>query len=94
MDLLRMVRHTAILEISVGDWIANFRSSLSADFQLSDIVRSVPEADVICIVLYLFMGGTSVEMLMAEGFINGGLSILDIKLDMDIKGIKYGQFHQ
>ncbi len=40
------------------------------------------------------MGGTSVEMLMAEGFINGGLSILDIKLDMDIKGIKYGQFHQ
>ncbi|KUV49134.1 hypothetical protein AWE89_23925 [Escherichia coli] len=57
-------------------------------------VHSVPEADVICIVLYLFMGGTSVEMLMAEGFINGGLSILDIKLDMDIKGIKYGQFHQ
>ncbi len=45
MDLLRMVRHTAILEISVGDWIANFRSSLSADLQLSDIVRSVPGAD-------------------------------------------------
>lgn len=52
MDLLRMVRHTAILEISVGDWIANFRSSLSADLQLSDIVRSVPGAAIAKSILY------------------------------------------
>lgn len=32
MDLLRMDRHTTMLEIFVGDWIANFRSSLIADF--------------------------------------------------------------
>lgn len=35
MDLLRMDRHTTMLEIFVGDWIANFRSSLTADLQLS-----------------------------------------------------------
>ncbi|ECE6019961.1 hypothetical protein DL121_17285 [Salmonella enterica subsp. enterica] len=45
MDLLRMDRHTAMLEIFVGDWIANFRSSLTADLQLSYLVRFVPIAE-------------------------------------------------
>ncbi len=45
MDLLRMDRHTAMLEIFVGDWIANFRSSLTADIVTLLSVRSVSEAD-------------------------------------------------
>lgn len=44
MDLLRMDRHTAMLEIFVGDWIANFRSSLIADFHLCKPVCFVFQA--------------------------------------------------
>lgn len=42
----------------------------------------------------IIYGGWSVEMLMVKGFIDGCLSMLDIKFDTDIKGIKHGQFHQ